>query len=162
MAKATTQIVKETSRAEADQAKAQQEIMQALTEQKEAVLQLLQLVRDLKESGMLEMAHAFMSNRHQIGVIGINQLNKSGAQNLIKNGMGAVQFLGQLEPERLEFMLGALASGVEHAAQKRNRRERIGLWRMLGAFKETEIRQSLGFMLNLLRGMGRFIQKTTP
>lgn len=161
MAKSITQITKRAAAIEEEQGRAKEEILEAAAKHKESILLLLELVNDLKEAGVLEIAHAFVSNRHQIGVIGINQLNKSGAQNLIKNSMAAVQFLGNMEPGKLELLLGALASGAEAAAPKPDeaKSKRTGLWGMLNALKEAEIQISFGFLLNFLRGMGRFLQR---
>jgi len=159
MAKAITQIVKEVPKPEVLQAQAEQEILQSLAKHKDSVLQLLELVHDLKEAGLLEMAHAFVSNRHQIGVIGINQLNKSGAQNMIKNGMGTLQFLARLQPDQLNLLFGALSSGIGYAAEKTETNERQGLWGLLKTMRRADIQRALHFMINLLRGMGGFLQR---
>src|SRR5258708_5470293 len=91
LAKAITRIDSGIPTAEEQRERAKEELLEAAANHKESILLLLDIVNDLKQAGLLEMAHAFISNSHQIGVIGMNQLNKSGAQNMIKNSIGAAQ-----------------------------------------------------------------------
>lgn len=160
MAKAITQIIRRAPTADEEQAQAKDEILEAAAKHKESILLLLELVNDLKQAGVLEMAHAFVTNLHKIGVIGVNQMNKSGAQNLIKNGMGAAQFLGKLEPDKLEMLLGALAAGADRAAGKPGEVRRVGMVGMLREMNSPDIQASFGFLLNFLRGVGRFMQRS--
>lgn len=160
MAKSITRIISSAPSAEKEKELAEDEILEAAAKHKEAVLQLLELAGALKEAGLLEMANAFINNRHQIGVIGINQLNKSGAQNLIKNGMSAVQFLGSMEPGKLEALLGALCAGAEQAVRRPAADRKAGLWEMLKACGNPDIRASFGFFLSFLRGMGMYFRRS--
>jgi len=159
MAKATTHIEKHVpTQAEAD-AQAAREIMDALVKNKDSLLMLMDVVNELHQSGLLEMADAFLKNRHQIGVIGLNQLNKSGAQRIIKNGMGAVQFLSKLDPEKMETMLGAVASGIDQATKTPESPSKMGVWGMAKTMRDPEVQTSLGVLMNFLRGMGNSLGK---
>jgi uncharacterized protein YjgD (DUF1641 family) len=159
LAKAITHISRRVPAAEEKLERAKEEILEAAAENKESILLLLDVVNDLKQSGVLEMAHAFISNRDQIGVIGMNQLNKSGAQNLIKNSIGAAQFLAKLEPGQLELLLGALASGADNALRKSGKTEKVGVFGMLKAMGSSDIQAAFGFLLNFLRGVGKHMQR---
>jgi uncharacterized protein YjgD (DUF1641 family) len=161
LAKAITHISRRVPAAEEKLERAKEEILEAAAENKESILLLLDVVNDLKQSGVLEMAHAFISNRDQIGVIGINQLNKSGAQNLIKNSMGAAQFLAKLEPGKLELLLGALASGTDNAVRKSEKTEKVGVFGMMKAMGSSDIQAAFGFLLNFLRGVGKHMQRNS-
>jgi uncharacterized protein YjgD (DUF1641 family) len=160
LAKAITNITRHVPTAEEQLGRAKEEILEAAAKNKESILLLLDVVNDLKQAGVLEMAHAFISNRHQIGVNGINQLNKSGTQNLIKNSIGAVQFLAKLEPDKLELLLDALASGADNAIQKSGKTEKVGVFGMLKAMGNSDIQAALGFLLNFLRGVGKHMQRS--
>jgi uncharacterized protein YjgD (DUF1641 family) len=159
LAKAITHISRRVPAAEEELERAKEEILVAAAKNKESILLLLDVVNDLKQSGVLEMAHAFISNRDQIGVIGMNQLNKSGAQNLIKNSIGATQFLAKLEPGQLELLLGALASGADNALRKSGKTEKVGVFGMLKAMGSSDIQAAFGFLLNFLRGVGKHMQR---
>jgi uncharacterized protein YjgD (DUF1641 family) len=161
LARAITHISRRVPAAEEELERAKEEILEAAAKNKESILLLLDVVNDLKQAGVLEMAHAFISNRDQIGVIGINQLNKSGAQNLIKNSMGAAQFLAKLEPGKLELLLGALASGTDNAVRKSEKTEKVGVFGMLKAMGSSDIQAAFGFLLNFLRGVGKHMQRNS-
>jgi uncharacterized protein YjgD (DUF1641 family) len=159
LAKAITHIDSGVPTAEEQRERAKEELLEAAAKNKESILLLLDIVNDLKQAGLLEMAHAFISNSHQIGVIGMNQLNKSGAQNMIKNSIGAAQFLAKLEPGKLELLLGALASGADNALRKSGKTEKVGVFGMLKELGNPDIRASFGFLLNFLRGVGKHLQR---
>jgi uncharacterized protein YjgD (DUF1641 family) len=158
LSKAITHIANHVPTAEEQLEQAKEEILEAAAKNKESILLLLDVVNDLKQAGVLEMAHAFISNRQQIGVIGINQMNKSGAQNLIKNSIGAAQFLAKLEPGKLELLLGALASGADNALRKSGKIEKVGVFGMLKAMGSSDIQAALGFLLNFLGGFGKHMK----
>lgn len=155
MAKAITHIEKRVPNAVEEQEQAIQEILTAAATNKEALLILIDVVNHLHQAGLLEMAQGFLTNRHKIGVIGLNQLNKSGAQRIIKNGMGAVQFLSRLDPAKLETLLGAVATGVDEASEAKEEHKQLGMMDLFKSMRDPEVQTSLGVMMNFLRGMGK-------
>lgn len=162
MAKAITQITRRPSNAEDQLDQAKQEILEAAAKHKESILMLLDVLNDFKEAGLLEIAHALISNRHQIGIIGLGQLNKSGAQNLIKNGMGAVELLTKLDPDTLGVLLGAVESGANAAVRTTGKAEKVGIFGMLRAMGNSDMKAALGFLMSFLRGFGRHLQRSSP
>lgn len=159
MAKATTHIEKKVPTPAEENAEAVREIMDALVKNKDSLLLLMDVVNELHETGILEAADAFLKNRHKIGVIGLNQLNKSGAQRIIKNGMGSLQFLTKLDPAKLETMLSAVASGVDQATEPPSDNKKMGVWGMVKTMRDPEVQTSLSVLMNFLRGMGNGLQK---
>lgn len=155
MAKAITHIEKRVPNAAEEQAEAIQDILNAAAQNKEALLILMDIVSQLHNAGLLEMAQGFLTNRHKVGVIGLQQLNKSGAQRIIKNGMGAVQFLTKLDPAKLDMLLGAMASGVDEASEAQAEHRQLGLAGLYKTMRDPEVQTSLGVMMNFLRGMGK-------
>jgi uncharacterized protein YjgD (DUF1641 family) len=158
LAKAIIHIARHVPTAKEQLERAKEEILEAAAKNKDSILLLLDVVNGLKQAGVLEIAQAFISNSHQIGAIGMNQLNKSGAQNMIKNSIGAAQFLAKLEPGKLELLLGALASGADNALQKSGKIEKVGVFGMLKAMGSSDIQAAFGFILNFLRGVGKHLK----
>jgi uncharacterized protein YjgD (DUF1641 family) len=158
LAKAIIHIARHVPTAEEQLERAKEEILEAAVKNKDSILLLLDVVNGLKQAGVLEIAQAFISNSHQIGAIGMNQLNKSGAQNMIKNSIGAAQFLAKLEPGKLELLLGALASGADNALRKSGKVEKVGVFGMLKAMGSSDIQAAFGFLLNFLRGVGKHLK----
>jgi uncharacterized protein YjgD (DUF1641 family) len=158
LAKAIIHIARHVPTAEEQLERAKEEILEAAAKNKDSILLLLDVVNGLKQAGVLDIAQAFISNSHQIGAIGMNQLNKSGAQNMIKNSIGTAQFLAKLEPGKLELLLGALASGANNALQESGKIEKVGVFGMLKAMGSSDIQAAFGFLLNFLRGVGKHMK----
>ncbi|KEO83784.1 DUF1641 domain-containing protein [Tumebacillus flagellatus] len=154
MAKAITHIEASVPNEVEEREQAIQEILSSAAKNKEALLLFMEMLGDLHRGGFLEAADAFLKNRHKISRIGINQLNKSGAQHIIKNGMGALQFLAGVDPNKLNAMLGAVSTGIDRAVEAPEGNERPGLWGMVKQMREPGVQSSLGVLMNFLRGMG--------
>ncbi|MBL0388375.1 DUF1641 domain-containing protein [Tumebacillus sp. ITR2] len=159
MAKAITHIEKTVPNEQEEQEQAVQEILSSAAKNKDAILLFMEMLGDLHQSGLLEAADAFLKNRHKIGVIGINQLNKSGAQRIIKNGMGAVQFLAGVDPDKLNTLLSAVSSGIDQAVETPKDDRPTGMWGMVKQMRDPGVQSSLGVMMNFLRGMSDGFQK---
>ena len=151
MAKATSRIEqRQLSQAEQD-AQALGEILQSVAQQKDSVIAFLDIVNEMHQAGILDVVRGVMKNRQQIGILGVHQLNKSGAQRMIKNGVTAMQFLAQLDPAQLKQVLGAVAGGLEHA---RPSDRPVGMWGIVNTLREPEVNASVSMVMNFLRGMG--------
>ncbi|HLO03650.1 MAG TPA: DUF1641 domain-containing protein [Symbiobacteriaceae bacterium] len=151
MATATTRIERRETTPAEQQAEALVELLGAVAQQKEALLTLFDIIGELHNAGLLQIVQGLLKGRQEIGVIGISQLNKSGAQNLIKNAMTAVQFMGSIDPAHLKEVLTAVGHGLE---QMKPAEERVNLWSMVNNVRDPDVMTSLGVMMNFLRGMG--------
>lgn len=151
MAKPTTRIEQTVPSAAQVEAEALTEVLSAVAQQKDALLTYIQIIGQLHQAGILTAIQAMLAARHDIGVIGINQMNKSGAQRLIKNGMSTMQFLGSIDPEKLTTVLGAVSHGMEQAKPSG---KQTGLWSMMGTLRDPHVGASLNVMMSFLRGMG--------
>ncbi|MGZ4164132.1 MAG: DUF1641 domain-containing protein, partial [Tumebacillaceae bacterium] len=74
MAKATTRIEKSIPNPIEEQAQSLGQLLQAITANKDALLLLLDIVKELHELGLLEAMQAMLKNRHDISLIGLAQL----------------------------------------------------------------------------------------
>lgn len=152
MAKATWRIEKQQTSQVEQEAKALGEILGMIAKNKEAIMEFVEIVDELHKAGLLQIAQGILKNRQQIGLIGINQLNKSGAQRFIRNGMTAVEFLGKLDPDQLKQVLGAVSQGL---AQAHPSERPMGMWGMLSTLRDPEVNASVSMVMNFLRGMGQ-------
>ncbi|GGG04035.1 DUF1641 domain-containing protein [Paenibacillus abyssi] len=159
MAKAITSIEKNRpTQAEAD-AEAVEQILQSAAKEREPLLKLIDILGDLNRLGILDAVQGILKNSEQIALIGINQMNKPGAHQMIKNGMGAVQFLSQIDPSKLQTLLQGVSAGIDHAvAAEPDRRQ--GLWGMLGSLRNPDVSAALSVMMKFLQGMGKGLNKS--
>jgi uncharacterized protein YjgD (DUF1641 family) len=152
MAKQLSNIEKRVmSQAEQD-AQSLGQIMGAVTEQKEALMVFLDVIGELHEAGVLETLRGMLKARTKIGVIALSQMNKSGAQHLVRNAFSAVQFLAAMDPARLRVMLDSVTRGMEKAEPADHR---IGVMGLMGTLRDPEVNAALSTMINFLRGMGQ-------
>lgn len=151
MAKAIRRIEREEPSPQERDAQALMEMMGAVAQHKAALVSFLDILGELHEAGLLDIVRGLLKSRHQIGVIGLTQLNKSGAQHTIRNGMGLVQFLGRLDPDDLTRVLTAVGTGLQQAQPSP---KGMGMLGMIGALREPDVNASMSLLINFLRGMG--------
>lgn len=159
MAKAITSIDKHIPDRAEEEAQAIQRVLQAAASHSEPLIKFMDILHELNRLGILDALQGMLKNSGQIASIGISQLNKPGAHRIIKNGMGAIQWLSQLDPAKLQTILSGVASGVEYAAGDQPPGKQ-GLWETVKALRGPEASASLAMMTKFLQGMGKGLNKT--
>ena len=154
MATRTTRIEKAVPNPQQEQAQALAEIMAAVADNRVAIIQFLDILKEMHSAGFLDILQAVMQNRHDIGVIGVTQLNKPGAQHILKNGMTALQMLSSIDPNQLQAVMNGVTSGLDRAGQGMGEPSKpLGMFDMIKTMRDPEVGASLQFMMNFLRGM---------
>lgn len=156
MAKATTHIEKQTPNPVEEQAQAIQKLLVSVAESQDALIVFLDVLKELHAFGVLDVLRGLLKNRHQVGVIAITQLNQPGMHHMMKNAMGAVQFLSKLEPEKLQNIMNALASGIDQFSPAD---KPTSLWGMGKSLRDPDVMLSMSTLLNFLRGMGESLHQ---
>jgi uncharacterized protein YjgD (DUF1641 family) len=156
MAKATIHIEKQTPNPVEEQAQAIQKLLVSVAESQDALIVFLDVLKELHTFGILDAMRGLLKNRHQVGVIAITQLNQPGMHHMMKNAMNAMQFLSQLEPNKLQSIMNALASGMQQFSPAE---KPPGLWGMGKALRDPEVMLSMSTMLNFLHGMGEALHQ---
>ncbi|MFC5447685.1 DUF1641 domain-containing protein [Paenibacillus aestuarii] len=154
MAKAITHIEKHIPDHVEEEAQAIQQILEAAAKHRDALLSFMDVLEELKQLGILDAIQGALKNSKQIALIGVDQLNKPGAHRIIKNGMGAVSFLSQMEPGKLQTLLNGVIAGVDHAVDPGAAQKKPGLWDMFRTIRQPEAMSSLNMMTRFLQGMG--------
>jgi uncharacterized protein YjgD (DUF1641 family) len=157
MAKPTTRIEQTIPTAAQVEAQALGEVVAAVAQQKDALLAFVQIIGHLHQAGVLSTVQAMLAARHDIGVIGINQMNKSGAQRLIKNSISTMEFMGSIDPAKLKTVLDATLHGLDQA---KSSGKQTGLWSMMGTLRDPHVGASLNVMMSFLRGMGEALPQS--
>ncbi|AOH53300.1 DUF1641 domain-containing protein [Peribacillus muralis] len=158
MAKAIKQIRKETADPQEEQSKAITDIVAALAENRDAIMETIGIVRQLHDMGVLNTVNGLLEKRVDVGVIAVQQLNQPSMHNTIKNGMNAFNFLGQLNPDQLQTVLNGVSHGMDKLAENIDKHEKVSLWQLGNSIRNPEVRTSLTTMLGFLEGMGEAFQ----
>ncbi|CAH0344106.1 DUF1641 domain-containing protein [Bacillus sp. CECT 9360] len=154
MAKAIRQINKEVPNQQEEQAEAVADILKELAENREAIMKSLSILKGLNDMRVLETAHALLDQRTEVAAIAIQQINQPGMHNIIKNGMGAVGFLGTLQPDQLNTILDGLGNGLKRLSKTGEKGKKQTIWTMRRRLRSPEIRAAMTTMVDFLEGMG--------
>jgi uncharacterized protein YjgD (DUF1641 family) len=154
MARAITQISRYQVNPEEEQARAAAEIMKELTDNKEAVLSLISLVKRLDDLKVFQAANSFIEKGEDIGVIAMQQINQPTMHNVIKNAMGAFKFLGSIQPDQLNTIMEGLSHGMKQMSRTGEKGEKQSVWRLRLRFWTPEIRAAMTTMMAFMQGMG--------
>lgn len=159
MARAIRQINKEVPNVQEEQDQAMADIMRELAENREAIMKTLGILKGLHEMKVLEAVHALLEQRTEVGAIAIQQINQPGMHNIIKNGMGAVGFLGTLQPGQLNTILDGVGHGLKRLSKTGEKGEKQTIWKMRRRLRSPEIRAAMTTMVDFMEGMGEvFLQ----
>jgi uncharacterized protein YjgD (DUF1641 family) len=154
MAKAIKQINKSIPNPEEEQAQAISDILKALSDNREAILTTLGIMKHLHEMGVLNALHGMLEQRTEVGAIAIQQMNQPTMHNTIKNGINAFKFLGGVKPEQLQSIFQGLGHGLERSSEMIQKGEYPSLWKLGTSIRNPEVRASLSTMVEFLQGMG--------
>lgn len=154
MARAIRQINYHDPDPAAEQAQAISDIVKALSDNRDAIVLSLEILKNLHEMGLLSAVHGLLENRTDVGAIAFQQVNQPGIQNGIKNTMNVVKFLGSLNPEQMEAIFKGLNRGFEIATDRLERGKNPSLWELGTSMRKPDVKASLSTMVEILQGLG--------
>lgn len=158
MAKAITNIEKYITNKDEEKQQSIEQILDAVSENREALITFLDILKELQEFGVLDIIQGALKNRHEISVIAVSQLNQPSMHHIMKTGMQAIQFLGRLEPEKVQNILQAVELGIEKLVDTQSNKS-LGLWGMGKAMLNPNVSLALNAMINFMDGMGEGMKK---
>jgi uncharacterized protein YjgD (DUF1641 family) len=154
MAKAIMQISRQAPNETEERAQAVEEIMQALADNKEAVLSMIEMAKELHEVKIFETAGSLLKQRNEVGVIAMQQVNQPAVHNVIKSGFGLFKFLGGLQPAQLETLMNGITLGLKRMSQTGEKGKKQSIWKMRIRLRSPAIRAAMTTMVDFMEGMG--------
>jgi uncharacterized protein YjgD (DUF1641 family) len=159
MARAIRQINKEEPNVQEEQTEAVATIVKELAENREAIIKTFAILKGLDDMKVLDAARALLDQRTEVGAIAIQQVNQPGMHNIIKNGMGAVGFLGTLQPGQLNTVLEGVGHGLKRLSTTGEKGGKQTIWKLQKRLRSPEIRAAMTTMVDFMEGMGEvFLQ----
>ncbi|GAA4707817.1 DUF1641 domain-containing protein [Brevibacillus fulvus] len=158
MARPITNIKKSAPSEAEQQAEAIGVILKSLTENREAIVETVEILSHLHEIGVLAAVKALLIQRNEVGRLAIQQLNQPSMQHLIKNAMTAVQTIGSIQPDQLQRLLNGLTGALGQTGNQNAAANAPTLWELARSMKDPEVRTSLYAMIGILKGMGKSFQ----
>lgn len=160
MAKAIRQINRQAPNETEERNQAADEIMQALADNKEAVLSMIDLAKELHELKVFETADSLLKQRNDVGVIAMQQVNQPAVHNIIKSGFGLFKFIGGLQPGQLDTLLNGVTLGLKRMSQTGEKGKKQSIWKMRFRLRSPEIRAAMTTMVDFMEGMGEAFLKS--
>lgn len=130
------------------------EVVEAVSVNKEAILKGIDLLQTLNQSGTLDVANALVKHREDALENIMREVNKPQYADTLENLPRLLLFLGELNVTDLERFAARLNHGVKEAAAAEDT-DKTSYMDLIKALKDPEINRSITILLQFLRGMGK-------
>jgi uncharacterized protein YjgD (DUF1641 family) len=155
MAKAIKQIQRLELTEEEKRKKDLREVENALLENKEAILESLQVMKHMHEQGVLSLLSGLFGQGDKVLNILVKTADTPETANMLKNLLLMLGALGTLNVKQLEPFILKINSGIARVAEYKETDEKVGYLDLARSLKDPEINRSLSLLLNFLKGMGQ-------
>lgn len=130
------------------------EVKQAVSENKTAILKGIGFLNTLESQGMLDMIDASLKQKEEILTNVVTEVNKEQYSSILDNAGNLLFLMGQLDVGAIEQFMGKINSGLEVANETQSD-EKTSYTKMLRALKDPEVNRSVTTLLNFMKGMGK-------
>lgn len=159
MAKPIQTIVKKELTEEQKKLQTLESLLSEVADNKESLVETLHLLKELQDSGILEILSGLLQTKEHTAKIAIDQLSRKPVTNIINNVMAAGGILVEMDPESTSKLAKSLTAGIQKAEQGLQEDTTIGLIDLVKAIKDPEINRALRFGMNLLKGIGEGLKE---
>lgn len=130
------------------------EVTKAISENKDAIIKGIDLLRTINDSGALDMMNAFIKHREEALENILREINKPQYENTLENISKLIFYIGTLNVDDLYYFTEKINQGMEEA--KRDDEAVKTTWvDLIKILKNPEINRSVTMLLQFLRGMGK-------
>ncbi|WP_077325824.1 DUF1641 domain-containing protein [Virgibacillus siamensis] len=130
------------------------EVVEAISKNKEAILQGIDLLGTLHDNGMLNMGHALVKHKEDALENVMRELNKPEYVKVMENIVQLLFLAGDLNVGEMKTIAGRLNEGLE-AAGKSEQGGKTTYFDLMKALKDPDINRSITMLLSFLKGMGK-------
>ncbi|MEN1970332.1 DUF1641 domain-containing protein [Lentibacillus sp. N15] len=131
-----------------------EDVVKAVSANKDAILQGIELLASLHDQGILEMVNALIVHKEEAIENVMSELNKDQYTSILENLGKAVFLIGELRMDDIQYFTEKINRGLDEA-RIYERTERTRPMDLLKALKDPEINKSITMLLQFLRGMGK-------
>ncbi len=155
MAKAIKNVVKIEMTEEEKRAQDLREIETALIENKDAILETIDLLKQMNNRGALTMATSLFAEGDKVLYTIVKALDNPEATNLLKNMLLLVGVLGTINVKQLEPFVVKLNAGIARMSEHKDQEKQLSYFGFAKTLKDPEVNRAVGLLLDFLRGMGQ-------
>ena len=159
MAAPITMIKKNEPTKEELQQQKLDDLQALLADNDEALNQILKIVGELNDIGVLEAANSMLQAKEQIAKIALGQVTREPVTNMINNLMGAAGALTSLNPETTTKLVNSLTTGLDEGNKHLENPKKIGILDLMKVLNDPDINRAIGFGIHFLKGMGQGLKQ---
>ena len=120
MAKEITVIKKKVVTEEEQKQQVADELLNELSNNREAVEETMRLLAQLQKAGILDARQLVYLREGRCFKIAVEQLNREPVKNALNNMMGAGEALSSVDPEITKQITSSLVTGLQFATDELN------------------------------------------
>ena len=120
MAKEITVIKKKVVTEEEQKQQVADELLNELSNNREAVEETMRLLAQLQKAGILDATISLLVAKEDVSKIAVEQLNREPVKNALNNMMGAGEALSSVDPEITKQITSSLVTGLQFATDELN------------------------------------------
>ena len=128
-----------------------QRLENAPLEHAEALLSVFEIVQELHDKGLLEIAKGALGSGEKVMKIGVDAANTPEVIQAIRNLMIMGRLLTALDPKLLESLAGAVPDALNDAKKEKP----PGLFALLGMLMSQDMRRVVGLATRVGKSVGR-------
>jgi uncharacterized protein YjgD (DUF1641 family) len=159
MAAPITMIKKHEPTKEELQHQKLEDLKTLLSENDEALNQILAIVGELNEMGVLEAANSMLQAKDEIAKVALDQVAREPVTNMINNLMGVAGALTSLDPETTTKLANSLTSGLDEGNKHLESNKKVGVLDLMKVLNDPDINRAVGFGIHFLKGMGKGLKE---
>lgn len=159
MAQPITIIKKEIPAKEEIESKKIANLQAQLAEKEAALNNLMNLVGELHETGILDSANAMLQAKEKIAEIALNQVNREPVTNFINNFMSASMAFTDFKPEQTKKLVSSMAAGMNEGTDFVQSNKKVKMFDLMKALNDPDINRAMGFGIHFLKGMGKSLKE---
>ena len=129
------------------------EVKKAVSANKDALLDGINMLSSLHESDLLQAGAALLNHRKEITKNAVQEINKPQYAGALHNLGQMIFLLGDLDLDKMEEFTGKLNAGLESMGETKDD-ETTSYMGLVRALKDPEVNRSMTMLLNFLKGMG--------
>ncbi|MCP3026336.1 DUF1641 domain-containing protein [Halobacillus sp. A5] len=154
MAKSITNIKRLEIPKEEQQARDLEEVKEAVSENKDAILKGIKLLNALNETGTLDSAYALSHSKGKALKYIVEEISKDHYAQMLENIPEIVFMLGDLDVKTVRETTARVNEGIKEMNET-GAEQKTKIIDLAKALKDPEINRSVTMLMQFLKGMGR-------
>ncbi|MEJ9212017.1 DUF1641 domain-containing protein [Bacillus smithii] len=135
------------------------ELKSLLADHDDDLTNLLKIIGELNQAGLLEAANAMLQAREKIAKIALGQVSREPVTNLINNLMGVAGAVSNIDPDFTEKLMNSITNGIKEGNHHLQNGDKVKFRDLLKVLNDPDINRAIGFGLHFLKGMGQGLKE---